>query len=87
MDHAATEANHAKIRALFSGCNKVFIECFYKAADKDFAVQNFHSYSEQSGKVMRECGVREAIPVHFSRKYSEADLEEIVEEFQRAFSE
>lgn len=85
MDHAATEANHEKIRTLFSGCNKVFVECFYKAADRELAVQNFHSYSEQSGKIMRECGVNEAIPVHFSRKYTEQDLEEIVQEFNDAF--
>lgn len=86
MDHAAHEANHTKIKNLFSGCQKVFIECFYKASDKDFAQQNFHSYSEQSGKIMRECCVKEAIPVHFSRKYDENDIAEIVAEFNASFS-
>jgi ribonuclease Z len=81
MDHTANEANHAKIKALFLGCNKVFIECFYKASDKAFAEQNFHSYSEQSGKIMRECGVKQAVPVHFSRKYDSVQIAEIIAEF------
>ena len=86
MDHAAHEANHTKIKNLFSDCNKVFIECFYKVADKDYAAQNFHSYSEQSGKVMRACGVKSAIPVHFSRKYAEQQIQELIAEFNQAFT-
>jgi len=85
MDHAANEANHQKIKDLFSECDKVFIECFYKDEDKEFAVANFHSYSTQSGKIMKACKVKEAIPVHFSRKYKEEDIEILVNEFENAF--
>lgn len=85
MDHAANTANHDKIKALFSHCDKAFIECFYKADDKAFAEQNYHSYSEQSGKIMRESQVKEAIPVHFSRKYNEEQIREVIEEFEKEF--
>ena len=81
MDHAATEENHAKIKSLFANANKVFIECFYKTEEKEMAVLNYHSYAEQSGKIMQACGVKEPVPVHFSRKYSPAEIEQIRKEF------
>ena len=84
MDHAANESNHNKIRSLFKDCDKVYIECFYKAEDQEFAEINYHSYSTQSAKVMREAGVKEPIPVHFSRKYSFEQVEELIEEFETA---
>ena len=84
MDHAAHKANHKLIKELFSNCDKVFIESFYKAEEKEMAEANFHSYSTASGKIMKECGVKEAIPVHFSRKYNEDDLREILAEFNGA---
>lgn len=85
MDHAAIPANHQKIKALFQDCNKVFIECFYKDEDQEAAIQNYHSYASASGKIMRACGVKEAIPVHFSRKYKEEAIAELKEEFLSAF--
>lgn len=84
MDHAATPSNHAKIVALFSKCRRVFIESFYKEADKDFAQANFHSYSIMSGKVMQEAAVQEAVPVHFSRKYTPHEIKELIQEFEQA---
>jgi ribonuclease Z len=86
MDHAASEANHEKIKGLFTACNRVFIECFYKTEEKDMAALNYHSYAQASGKVMQACGVKEAIPVHFSRKYTQADLEQIAAEFYAELS-
>ncbi len=85
MDHAAHASNHAKIKAHFEACQKVYIECFYKAEDQAQAEANFHSYSKMSGKVMQEAKVMEAIPVHFSRKYNQDQIEELVEEFDKAF--
>ncbi|MFT4760375.1 MAG: ribonuclease Z [Paraglaciecola sp.] len=85
MDHAANADNHLKIKSLFQNCDKVFIESFYKAADIEMATTNFHSYSMASGQIMRECEVREAIPVHFSRRYEAADLELLRAEFEQAF--
>ncbi|MGK0363652.1 MAG: ribonuclease Z [Saprospiraceae bacterium] len=85
MDHAAIPENHEKILSLFSNCDKVFIESFYKEEDKESAELNFHSYSKASGRIMRECQVQEAIPVHFSRKYKSEEISEIMEEFESEF--
>ena len=85
MDHAVNADNHIKIKSLFSKCDKVFIESFYKQDDFHAAQQNFHSYSTASGKIMKECGVKEAIPVHFSRKYNSIQMAELIEEFKVGF--
>lgn len=87
MDHAANKENHEKIIAHFLNCNKVFIESFYKQEDKALAELNYHSYSSMSGKVMKDAQVKEAIPVHFSRKYKSEDIVTLIDEFEEAFSE
>ena len=86
MDHAASPENHRRIQSLFQDCDKVFIECFYQAADKEMAAANFHSYSTESARIMRESAVKLAIPVHFSRRYEAKDLEIIKAEFQKEFA-
>ena len=85
MDHASNESNHEKIRKLFTGCNKVYIESFYNESDKESAKLNYHSYSRESGRIMRECKVKEAIPVHFSRKYREDEIEILIREFEEEY--
>ncbi len=85
MDHAPNESNHAKIKLLFDSTDVVFIECFFKDEDKDLAISHFHSYALASGKIMKESGVKNAIPVHFSRKYKEEEVEELIQEFEMAF--
>ncbi|MBL3658798.1 MBL fold metallo-hydrolase [Fulvivirga sediminis] len=84
MDHAASSENHSKIRDKFRGCDEVYIECFYKDEDKELAEKNHHSYASMSGKIMKECDVKHAIPVHFSRKYNENEVEELVAQFELA---
>lgn len=84
MDHAANPENHLKIKNMFSFCDEVYIECFYKDEDKDFATKNFHSYASKSGEIMKACKVKNAIPVHFSRKYKEEDIEELIQQFEEA---
>ncbi|MEM7373413.1 MAG: hypothetical protein AAF587_32605 [Bacteroidota bacterium] len=81
MDHAASEDNHNKIRHHFFNCRQVFIESFYKEEDKEQARINDHSYSTMSARVMRVCRVRHPIPVHFSRKYNEDEIKELISEF------
>jgi ribonuclease Z len=81
MDHAANAENHAKIKALFEECDLVYIESFFKAEDQALATQHFHSYSLASAKIMQECGVKTAIPVHFSRKYKQVQVQELIAEF------
>jgi len=85
MDHAAIPSNHEKIKGLFESCNKVFIECFYKSEDKEFAKANYHSYSKASAQIMKDCQVKVAIPVHFSRKYKDDELLILQEEFANEF--
>ena len=85
MDHAANAENQAKIKSLFTNCDEVFIESFYKAADRAFAELNFHSYSTSSGALMKICKVKQAVPVHFSRKYTAEEVEALITEFENAF--
>ncbi len=84
MDHAASAENHQKIKNKFFGFDTIFIECFYKDEDKEFAEKNYHSYASMSGKIVKECQVKNAIPVHFSRKYDDVQLHELILEFERA---
>jgi len=87
MDHAPHTANHQAIVQQFNGCRQVLIESFYKNEDKEFAQANFHSYAAMSGKIMRQAQVQEPIPVHFSRKYKQEDIDCLLAEFQTAFEQ
>ena len=84
MDHKASIENHQKIKNTYFGCDEVYIECFYRDEDKEFAEKNYHSYASLSGRIMRECKIKNAIPVHFSRKYDEIEIEQLIEQFERA---
>jgi ribonuclease Z len=85
MDHAATPENHKCITDLFQGADTVFIECFYSDEDADFATRNHHSHASASATVLRQANVKSAIPVHFSRKYTETDRAHIKSQFETAF--
>lgn len=85
MDHAVDEDNYQKIKAVFSQADKVYIETFYKDTDQEFAKINYHSYASASGKIMNECEVKDAVPIHFSRRYTETDQQEIETAFYKAF--
>lgn len=85
MDHAANAENHKKIKKMFKKCNEVLIECFYMEKDKEFAKINLHSYSKKSGEIMKESSVQKAVPVHFSRKYSEEEQQFLCKEFKEEF--
>lgn len=85
MDHAVDEGNYQKIKAVFNNADRVYIETFYKDEDQEFAKINYHSFASASGKIMNECKVKEAIPIHFSRRYTENDQQEIETAFYKAF--
>ncbi|MCS4305110.1 peptidase [Chryseobacterium sp. BIGb0232] len=85
MDHAADEDNYKKIKEVFNNTDMVYIETFYKDEDQEFAKMNHHSFASASGKIMKECNVKEAIPIHFSRRYTENDQQEIETAFYKAF--
>lgn len=83
LDHAATFSNHDKIATLFSGADLVLIEAYYKDEDALFAEKNAHSYASKSAEIMKRCAVKQAIPVHFSRKYNESEIVELIAAFER----
>lgn len=89
MDHAPDAENHARIKALFSGADEVFIECYYKESEEPFAALNKHSTAKRSAEIMRAAGVKKAVPVHFSRRYHQSAelLESVMQEFFEAFGE
>ncbi len=85
MDHAVCEDNYEKIKTVFREADMVYIETFYKDEDQEFAKINYHSFASASGKIMKECEVKETIPIHFSRRYVESDQLEIETAFYKAF--
>ncbi len=85
MDHAANNANHQKIYQHFQGFNKIFIESYHLTADIAQATLNFHSYASASGQIMRRCAIKEAIPIHFSRRYDVSEVEQLRNEFYAAY--
>ncbi len=87
MDHAADEGNYEKIKMVFGNADQVYIETFYKDEDREFAALSHHSFASASGKIMKDCKVKEAVPVHFSRRYTESDRLEIEAAFYRVFGE
>lgn len=86
LDHAATPENHNKIKHLFQGCNRAFIECFYKSEEQGLAHKNAHSFVSASAKIMKESGIISPTPIHFSKKYSYTEVEEIKKEFFDIFN-
>lgn len=84
MDHLASSANHEKIMKTFQNADQVFIETYYLNEDKELALQNRHSYAQASAEVMRKAGVKNATPVHFSRRYTEEEIQIIQSEFKVA---
>ncbi|KFF08070.1 MBL fold metallo-hydrolase [Chryseobacterium luteum] len=87
MDHAVDEENYKKVKAVFNEADLVYIESFYKDSDQEFAKLNYHSFASASGKIMKDCQVKETVPIHFSRRYTESDIIEIETVFYQAFRE
>ncbi|WP_442264839.1 peptidase [Tenacibaculum sp. ZS6-P6] len=85
MDHAPSEKNHQKIQEHFKDCETVYIESFYLNEDKELAIKNFHSYAAKSGEIAKKARIKNPIPVHFSRKYKSAQIEQLQQEFYNAF--
>ncbi|MCP4521624.1 MAG: peptidase [Cytophagales bacterium] len=87
MDHDTSAENHEKILNKFQNCDEAYIECFYKNEDKEFALKNAHSYAAMSGEIMKKCKVKKAIPVHFSRKYGQEEVQELITQFEESLQE
>lgn len=85
MDHQASENNHQKIIELCQGVKELYIECYYKHSEKDLAWKNHHSTAFASGQVARKANAQKVIPLHFSRRYDLADIEEMRKECLGSF--
>jgi ribonuclease Z len=87
MDHAATPDNHAKIEALFYKADVVYVECYYPESEYELAVRNNHSTAKRSGEICGRIGIKNPIPVHFSRRYHSDEnlMQEILTEFHLAW--
>jgi ribonuclease Z len=87
MDHAATELNFERIRALCHQADEVYIEAYYSLEDRALVVRNHHNMAGISGKLLREAGVKKAVPIHFSRRYQDTEgQKKLLEEFEAGFS-
>ncbi len=87
MDFAATEANREKIIALCADADELYMECYYSSEDIELAVRNNHSYAAFSAQTAKLARVKKANPVHFSRRYHDAEqkamiLKEFFEHFE-----
>jgi len=85
MDHGAIPANHDKIKRTFTDADQVYIESFFKNEDQDSATMHFHSYAAASAEIVKACAVKNADPVHFSRKYGAEDIAILKKEFYEIF--
>ncbi len=86
MDHLASNENHKKIIALAQGVDKLYIESYYRDADRDYAFLNHHSTAKESGKVARLAKVKHLHLVHHSKRYA-AEVFDLVEEGMAAFED
>jgi ribonuclease Z len=86
MDFLPNSENEAKITKLFFEADKIMIEAFYRHEEVDLALKNYHSTATLSAQIARKAQVKEAIPVHFSRRHHSTEAhQQLVEEFQQAF--
>ena len=85
LDHAASGLNHDQIARFFHRHDRVLIESYFAAADRERALKRHHSYTTASAKILREAKVVKAEPIHFSRKYTSVEVEAMREEFRVAF--
>jgi ribonuclease Z len=87
MDFLADAANEAKISDLFYEADQVMIEAYYRQEEWELAVKNYHSTASRSGEIARKAKIKEAIPIHFSRRHHSAEANQaLMEEFYRAFN-
>ena len=85
LDHAIHAANREAIRTHFQGADTVYIESYFLERDRRLALRKAHSTSVDSARTLSGIGIGSAIPIHHSRKYSEAEIEQLKREFHEAF--
>jgi ribonuclease Z len=85
MDHLPSPENHQKIIELCQGADSLFIEAYFKHCELDLALHHHHSTAKLSGQVARLAQAKQLFPVHFSRRYKGAEIEEIIAECLESF--
>lgn len=68
-DCAGSEENAARIVALATGADMLYIEAPFLAEDEEDARRKAHLTARDAGRLARRAGVRRVIPFHFSSRY------------------
>lgn len=87
MDFACSNDNTTKLVKQFMNVDTLYIESFYADSDKEFADINYHSTTKNSGKVAALASAKNAIPIHFSRKYDFDKQLDLASEFHKSYNE
>jgi ribonuclease Z len=83
-DVACTPGNVARIAALASGADHLFIEAAFRDAEASLGRQKHHLTTSQAGLIARRSGARRLTVFHFSPRYQDCP-EEVRREAQSAF--
>ncbi|MCU0444779.1 MAG: peptidase [Microscillaceae bacterium] len=85
MDHLPSEENQQKIFDLCYEVDELYIEAYYKHEDQAMAWLNHHSTAKLSGALARRVQAKQLFPVHFSRRYKDEELAQVIAECMQAF--
>ena len=85
LDHAIHPDNRHRIRQHFTGADAVYIESYFLERDRELALQKAHSTAVASARTLSGIGITKAVPIHHSRKYSDAEIAALEQEFHATF--
>ncbi|MFZ5908030.1 MAG: ribonuclease Z [Nitrospirota bacterium] len=68
-DVSLEEENIRKIIDFVSSSDTLYCEAYFMEQDRDRAFQRFHLTARVAGRIAREAGVKNLVPMHFSPKY------------------
>lgn len=84
-DISPTEENIARAVALSRGADTLYIEAYFLEVEMERAIERNHLTAAIAGRIGREAGVGELIPIHISPKYlssPECVINEMMENFR-----